>query len=61
MQSNGWKWIRKNESGTNLCDTLKNEIGITNNEIGAAGFDLEEYFTDPDGEEKELSRLHVNN
>ena len=46
------EWIGKNESGTDLYDTLKNEIGMTNDEIGAAGFDLAEYFTDPDDEEQ---------
>ena len=45
-------WIGKNGEGAELYDTLKNEVGMSNDEITAAGFDmLQDYYEDPVEEE----------
>jgi hypothetical protein len=45
-------WIAENESGADLYDTLKNTIGMSDEEISAAGFGtLEKYFENPDEDE----------
>jgi len=44
-------WIGEMESRGDLYDTLKNTIGMSDEEITAAGFELSDYFDDPDEEE----------
>ena len=44
-------WIGQLDTGAGLYDTLKNEIGMTDEEINLAGFELSDYFNDPDEDE----------
>jgi len=43
-------WIGMTGRDEELYDTLKNELGMTNSEISAAGFELERYYSEPDGD-----------
>ena len=54
-------WIGQLDTGAGLYDTLKNEIGMTDEEITAAGFEtLKEYYTRPnDNEPEELGGMNL--
>jgi len=43
--------IGKTGEGSQLYDALKNEVGMTDEEITVAGFDLKEHFCDADADE----------
>lgn len=52
-------WIKEMKSGADLYDTLKNEIGMTNEEITAAGFDLKEHYNFDDVEPIEVPPVYL--
>ena len=41
-------WLADSESGSDLYDTLKNYIGMSDDEIKEATFSLDEFFESPD-------------
>lgn len=55
LLDNALDWIGEMSSGSDLYDTLKNVIGMTDDEIQAAGFDsLSEYFEEAKQQEPQI-------